>query len=94
MVKVNGEEMDLAGKTLAEYLEANRIQTRNLFAGNLIRHPCFESLVPDVDYRIAVPLINTDIMMNNSVWVGVYPGMTVEHLDYMAEKIAEFFRRG
>ena len=78
----------------SKFLEQNKIQTRNLFAGNLTRHPCFESLVPDVDYRIAVPLINTDIMMNNSVWVGVYPGMTVEHLDYMAEKIVEFFRRG
>lgn len=76
----------------SKYLEANKIQTRNLFAGNLTRHPCFESLVPEADYRIAQPLVNTDIMMNNSVWIGVYPGMKESQLDYMAEKIEQFFK--
>ena len=78
----------------SNYLEANKIQTRNLFAGNITRHPCFEGLVPDKDFRIAVPLVNTDIMMNNSVWIGVYPGMGKAQLDYMAEKILEFFKKG
>ena len=78
----------------SSYLERNKIQTRNLFAGNITRHPCFENLVPDVDFRIAVPLVNTDIMMNNSVWIGVYPGMSKAQLDYMADKILEFFRKG
>ncbi len=78
----------------SNYLERNKIQTRNLFAGNITRHPCFEGLVPDKDFRIAAPLVNTDIMMNNSVWIGVYPGMGKAQLDYMAEKILEFFQKG
>ena len=73
------------------YLEENKIQTRNLFAGNITRHPCFDDLVENRDYRIAAPLVNTDIMMNNSVWIGVYPGMEKVHLDYMAEVIIKFF---
>ncbi len=68
---------------LAEYLEKNKIQTRNLFAGNLTRHPCFETLQAGTDYRIAAPLVNTDTIMNQSLWIGVYPGMTPEKLDYM-----------
>jgi CDP-6-deoxy-D-xylo-4-hexulose-3-dehydrase len=68
---------------LAEHLEKNKIQTRNLFAGNLTRHPCFESLQEGTDYRIASPLINTDTIMTNSLWVGVYPGMTTRTTDYM-----------
>ena len=77
--------------TFSTYLEENKIQTRNLFAGNLTRHPCFETLEENRDYRIAVPLVNTDIMMNNSVWIGVYPGMEKVHLDYMADTIIKFF---
>ena len=73
------------------YLEENKIQTRNLFAGNLTRHPCFESLEENHDYRIAVPLVNTDLMMNNAVWIGVYPGMEKVHLDYMADTVIKFF---
>ena len=68
---------------LAEHLEKNKIQTRNLFAGNLTRHPCFEALQEGTDYRIASPLINTDTIMNHSLWIGVYPGMTEHHLAYM-----------
>jgi len=70
---------------LAEHLERNRIQTRNLFAGNLTRHPCFESLRDGTDYRVAVPLTNTDKIMNDSLWIGVYPGMEGDALDYMVE---------
>lgn len=75
---------------LAQHLEAANIQTRNLFAGNILRHPCFESLVEGVDYRIAGDLANTDIIMNSSLWVGLYPGMGEERLDYMINVIRKF----
>ena len=75
---------------LVKHLESNRIQTRNLFAGNLTRHPCFESLTEGKDYRIAAELVHTDKIMNDSFWIGVYPGMTKEKLDYMIGKIREF----
>jgi len=69
---------------LAEYLERNNVQTRNLFAGNLIRHPCFDSLKEGADYRIAAPLTNTDKIMNDSLWIGVYPGMKAAAIDYVS----------
>jgi CDP-6-deoxy-D-xylo-4-hexulose-3-dehydrase len=72
---------------LAEHLEKNKIQTRNLFAGNLTRHPCFETLKEGTDYRIAAPLLNTDTIMNQSLWIGVYPGMTSKTTDYIAQCI-------
>lgn len=75
---------------LAQHLEAANIQTRNLFAGNILRHPCFESLVEGVDYRVAGDLTNTDIIMNSSLWIGLYPGMGEEKLDYMINVIRKF----
>ena len=87
---------DKAGFTrndLTEYLEKNLIQTRNLFAGNLLKHPCFEGLEENRDYRVIGELPNTDKIMNNSFWVGVYPGMTDEKLDYMIAKIREFCKK-
>lgn len=75
---------------LVEHLEDNGIQTRNLFAGNMLRHPMFDSLTEDVDYRTVGELKNTDKIMNDSFWVGVYPGMKKEAIDYMAAKIKEF----
>lgn len=75
---------------LAQHLEAANIQTRNLFAGNILRHPCFESLVEGVDYRVAGDLTNTDIIMNSSLWIGLYPGMGKERLDYMINVIRKF----
>ena len=77
----------------SRYLEDNKIQTRNLFAGNLTRHPCFDGLVEGEDFRIVGELKNTDILMNNAVWIGVYPGMETAQLDYMIEKIRKFFRK-
>ena len=77
-------------KSVVEYIESKGIQTRMLFAGNITKHPCFESIKNDSDaYRIVGELANTDIIMNNGFWVGVYPGMTDEKLDYMAEIIKE-----
>lgn len=78
---------------IVEYLESNNIQTRNLFAGNITRHPCFENLKKGLDYRIVGELKNTDKIMNDSFWVGVYPGMTKEKLDYIVGKIKEFARK-
>lgn len=70
-------------------LEERRIQTRNLFAGNLTRHPCFEMLREGTDYRIAAPLTVTDRIMNDSFWIGLYPGMTRSMLDFMIRTIRE-----
>ena len=75
---------------LAKHLESKNIQTRNLFAGNITKHPCFETMVESVDYRIAAPLVNTDTIMNCSLWIGLYPGMVNEKLDYMVATIREF----
>ena len=78
---------------LARHLEAANIQTRNLFAGNILRHPCFESLAEGVDYRVSGTLDNTDTIMNSSLWIGLYPGMGDERLDYMISTIRKFCGR-
>ncbi|MDD3118055.1 MAG: lipopolysaccharide biosynthesis protein RfbH [Victivallales bacterium] len=75
---------------LVEHLEAHHIQTRNLFAGNLTRHPCFDDLVNGVDFRIVGELIQTDRIMNDAFWIGLYPGMGTDRLDYMMEQIKDF----
>ena len=75
---------------LAQHLEAANIQTRNLFAGNILRHPCFETLAEGVDYRVAGDLTNTDVIMKSSLWIGLYPGMGDDRLDYMVRVIREF----
>lgn len=75
---------------IVEYLEACNIQTRNLFAGNMIRHPLFDDLQEGVDYRVVGRLERTDKIMNDSFWVGVYPGMGDEAIDYMVKKIKGF----
>lgn len=75
---------------LVKHLEGNGIQTRMLFAGNLIKQPCFDELRNmGKGYRVVGRLDNTDYIMKNSFWVGVYPGMTKEMLEVMAEKIQE-----
>jgi len=79
-----------AGVELVEvtkYLDQNNIGTRLLFAGNLIRQPYFQGL----EYRAATQLNNTDITMSNTFWVGIYPGLTNKHLDYVALKLEQFF---
>ncbi|MBO7684064.1 MAG: lipopolysaccharide biosynthesis protein RfbH [Kiritimatiellae bacterium] len=75
---------------LAKFLESRNIQTRNLFAGNILRHPCFESLAEGVDYRVAGQLANTETIMNDSLWIGLYPGMGEARLDYMVKSVREF----
>ena len=72
---------------LTKFLDQNNIGTRLLFAGNLIRRPYFQGL----EYRVASDLSNTDNTMNNTLWLGIYPGLGTEHLDFIAEKLEEFF---
>ena len=74
---------------LTRCLEEHNIQTRLLFAGNLIRHSAFNELRGTDQYRVVGSLETTDFIMNNSFWIGVYPGMTDEMLDYMAQCIIE-----
>lgn len=74
-------------------LEGKNIQTRNLFAGNLLRHPCFDTLrAAGTGYRVAGELSYTDTVMERAFWVGVYPGMTKEKLQYIADTIRDFIR--
>ena len=76
---------------LSEYLESRRIQTRNLFAGNLVKHPAFDEMrTTGEGFRIVGELRNTDFVMTNTFWIGVYPGMTEEMLQYMISTIKEF----
>lgn len=84
------ESANFSRNELSEYLENNRIQTRNLFAGNLLRHPAFMEMKLGQDYRVIGNLSNTDIIMNNTFWIGVYPGMTQDMLQYMVDIIIDF----
>ncbi|PYR93273.1 MAG: lipopolysaccharide biosynthesis protein RfbH [Acidobacteria bacterium] len=80
-----------AGFTRAEmvrFLEANRVETRSLFAGNLLRHPAFQT----IPHRIVRDLVNTDIVMRNTFFVGVYPGLDAVRLDHMAGVLGRFLR--
>ena len=75
---------------MVQKLEANGIQTRMMFAGNLIKHPCFDQMRESGEgYRVVGTLDNTDFVMENSFWIGVYPGMTDRKLDYMAKVMQE-----
>ncbi|QPH88218.1 lipopolysaccharide biosynthesis protein RfbH [Campylobacter concisus] len=75
---------------LSEYLEKAGIQTRNLFAGNMTRHPLFADLQVGKDYRVVGELKNTDKIMNDSFWIGVYPGMSAEKIKYIIDVIVRF----
>ena len=73
---------------IVAYLESKNIQTRMLFAGNLIKHPCFDELRRAAQgYRIVGELENTDFVMENSFWVGVYPGISEKMIKYMVDTI-------
>ena len=78
---------------LVRHLEGQRIQTRMLFAGNLVRHPCFDELrAAGRGYRVVGELAETDRLMERALWLGVYPGMTEQQLDYMADTLDRFCR--
>lgn len=75
---------------VVQYVESRGVQTRMLFAGNLIKHPCFDQMRTDgTGYRVAGELSCTDRIMEQTFWVGVYPGMSDEMIDYMAKTIKE-----
>ena len=77
---------------LTRHIESRNIQTRTLFAGNLIKHPCFDELRKSGEgYRVAGTLDNTDRVMNDAFWIGVYPGMNDVMIDRTVEVIHEFF---
>ena len=75
---------------VVRYVEDKGVQTRMLFAGNLIKHPCFDEMrQTGTGYRVAGSLEQTDRIMKDTFWVGVYPGMTDEMIDYMAKVLKE-----
>ena len=75
---------------VVQYVESKGVQTRMLFAGNLTKHPCFDEMrATGAGYRVVGSLENTDRIMSDTFWVGVYPGMTDEMIDYMAKTIRE-----
>jgi len=85
------EQSDFTRDQIVAHLEGKGIQTRMLFAGNLIKHPCFDEMrKTGKGYRIVGTLNNTDMIMNRTFWVGVYPGMTEEMLAYLLESIHVF----
>lgn len=82
-------ESGLDRNTVTRYIEQKNVQTRLLFSGNLIKHPCFDQIRNTEAYRVVGELVNTDFIMNHTFWVGVYPGMTDEKLEYMVKAIIE-----
>ena len=85
------EDAGFTRNELSEYLESKKIQTRNLFAGNLIKHPAFDEMRRTGEgYRVVGDLKGTDFVMTNTFWIGVYPGMTQEMLEFMISTIKEF----
>lgn len=74
---------------VTKYIEERNVQTRLLFSGNLMKHPCFDQIRDTDEYRVVGNLEVTDYIMNNTFWVGVYPGMTEDMIDYMAKVITD-----
>ena len=72
---------------MLRFLDQQKIGTRLLFAGNLIKQPYFQG----VEYRVVGDLTNTDITMNQTFWVGIYPALGEQELDYIAEQLEEYF---
>ena len=73
------EDAGFTKDDIVKYLEDNKIATRMLFAGNITKHPCFEG----VEYRVCGILVNTDRVMNDTFWIGVYPNITTEMVNYI-----------
>lgn len=83
-------ESSISRQGLLQFLDLRKIGTRLLFAGNLLKQPAYKG----VDFRVIGNLKNTDIVMNNTFWVGTYPGLTSEMIDFITESIAEYVQRG
>ena len=82
-------ETGISRNDVTKYIENHNVQTRLLFSGNLIKHPCFDQIRGTDAYRVVGNLDNTEFIMNHTFWVGVYPGMTNKMIDYMAQVITE-----
>lgn len=82
-------ESGISRNRVIKYIEDHNIQTRLLFSGNLIKHPCFDHIRGTDEYRTVGDLNMTDFVMNNTFWIGVYPGMTDRMIDYMAQVITK-----
>ncbi|MEN6320666.1 MAG: DegT/DnrJ/EryC1/StrS family aminotransferase, partial [Syntrophaceae bacterium] len=80
------EDAGFTRNALTRFLEINRIETRNLFSGNLLCHPAFEN----IQHRVVGDLKNTDFIMNNTFFIGVYPGIDDNQLEYMATVFERF----
>ena len=83
-------ESSISRQGLLQFLDSRKIGTRLLFAGNLLKQPAYK----DVDFRVVGNLKNTDIVMNNTFWVGTYPGLTSEMIDFITESITEYVQKG
>jgi CDP-6-deoxy-D-xylo-4-hexulose-3-dehydrase len=83
-------ESTISRQGLLKFLDSRKIGTRLLFAGNLLKQPAYKG----VDFRVVGNLKNTDIVMNNTFWVGTYPGLTPEMIDFVTESITEFVQKG
>ena len=84
------EDAGFTRDQIVAHLEAAHIQTRPLFAGNITRQPCFDSLTEGVDYRIVGDLTNTDRFMRDALLIGCFPGLSATQLQYVVEKFGEF----
>ena len=82
-------ETGLNRNDVTKYIESKNVQTRLLFSGNIIKQPCFNEIRGTDAYRVVGNLDNSDFVVNNTFWVGVYPGMTDAMIDYMAQVIKE-----
>lgn len=86
-------ETGLNRNDVTKYIESKNVQTRLLFSGNIIKQPCFNEIRGSDAYRVVGDLENSDFVVNNTFWVGVYPGMTDTMIDYMAQVIKEAVSR-
>ena len=88
------ENSGFTREEIVNYIESEKIQTRMLFAGNLLKHPCFDDMRKSgKGYRVVGSLKNTDMIMNNTFWIGVYPGITEKMAVYIANKIKNFVKK-
>ncbi len=86
------EDAGFTREDIVNHLESRGIQTRMLFAGNLIKHPCFDEMrKTHTGYRVVGDLVTTDRIMRDTFWVGVYPGMSDEMVKFIRDQIKGYF---
>lgn len=83
----------ISRQKLVQYIESHNIQTRALFAGNILKHPCFDEIRGTAAYRVVSDLKNSNKILNDTFWIGVYPGMTIEKLNYIIKVVKKYFNR-